>query len=1044
MSFSDPRIFFASFLLILTLAFFPNVAFSATNFTSNHHEFDGKHISNNEVCVDPPTGISGGGFFCFGTLPYPIMVDDPGPDMEINWYNESMVLVSNDNPFNPTTAGTYYATIFEPATGCESTTVSIAANESAPIVIMDGEAMCADDLMSYDLEIMISGGSGNYPSVDVGGLVLEDMGNFTYLIKDIPTNTSASIFVTDEIGCTANLAIIAQNCDCPFIETPTGGTSNFMCFGGTPTPLSIDDPGVDYIVNWYHENGTFAGTGNPFTPESAGIYTARLQKVATDCVGEGVEVELVEGTPSTTTVTNQICNSNIDNYDLTFEVAGDGGPYQISSSSFTINENGNNNYSISGVSGLAGTTIEITDGNNCVISETIEPMIMADPVAEAGAPQLIDCANPIANLDASSSEVGTYQWTGPAGFTSNEINPSIDASGTYYLEVINSNACSSIDSVEVVENFSTVEGDAQVDVVLNCTNQQAILTPFTNNDQVSYSWTGPNGFNTIIPSPAVSEPGLYELVMTDENTSCTSEVIQVLVERNLSTPIAEIETDHYKIDCISPSGEIEIFAPSSTPEADSIEYKWLHDGTELSNGISVTANTAGTYELQIKNILSGCIASDEANVEVDMEAPFVDAGPAKIINCYESEVILYGLGSSSSPSISYQWTGPGIASDATEGTIMANEPGEYTLTLVNTENHCEESDVVLVTKDIEPPIADAGSDQVLDCYNNDVILGGTNTSVSSIISHRWTYEDGTILPESTSPETVINTPGTYYLEVFNNDNGCSATDLVKVIEETNVPQDINATTQNPLCNGYTDGALSIDSIIGGVEPYLYAVNGSSYSTERQFSNLPAGTYDIAIQDLNGCELTQSFTINEPPPLVLELGPDVNIELGEEAPLRAQVYLPIADIASFEWTTAIATLSCDTCFAPVAIPTENTIYQATVFDINGCTTTDNVMVYVNSDHDAFIPNIFSPNNDGKNDYFKIEVSNQAVLIKTLQIYSRNGALVYQNNNFDPFKTRGWNGLFNGKVLNPGVFVYYTEVEYLDGAVEVFKGDVTLVR
>jgi gliding motility-associated-like protein len=87
---------------------------------------------------------------------------------------------------------------------------------------------------------------------------------------------------------------------------------------------------------------------------------------------------------------------------------------------------------------------------------------------------------------------------------------------------------------------------------------------------------------------------------------------------------------------------------------------------------------------------------------------------------------------------------------------------------------------------------------------------------------------------------------------------------------------------------------------------------------------------------------------------------------------------------------------------------------------------------------FIPNTFTPNGDGVNDYFK--VYGYSVRKYTLSVYSRWGERVYESDGTD----KGWDGTFHGMPMNADVFVYYAEIQYLDGRHLYVKGDVTLLR
>jgi gliding motility-associated-like protein len=113
-------------------------------------------------------------------------------------------------------------------------------------------------------------------------------------------------------------------------------------------------------------------------------------------------------------------------------------------------------------------------------------------------------------------------------------------------------------------------------------------------------------------------------------------------------------------------------------------------------------------------------------------------------------------------------------------------------------------------------------------------------------------------------------------------------------------------------------------------------------------------------------------------------------------------------------------------------------------MGGCTATASINVSVNRDLRIFVPNAFSPNDDGINDLFMIYSGNQINLVKSFQVMNRWGDLIFTANDFQPEDPdNAWDGSFNGKMLNPGVYIYLAEVELADGEVVVISGDVTLL-
>jgi gliding motility-associated-like protein len=95
--------------------------------------------------------------------------------------------------------------------------------------------------------------------------------------------------------------------------------------------------------------------------------------------------------------------------------------------------------------------------------------------------------------------------------------------------------------------------------------------------------------------------------------------------------------------------------------------------------------------------------------------------------------------------------------------------------------------------------------------------------------------------------------------------------------------------------------------------------------------------------------------------------------------------------------------------------------------------------------TFVPNIFSPNQDGVNDIFYVQSNEQITRVKSFRIFDRWGAVVFEEIDFltnDP--QHGWDGTYGGKELDPAVFVYAIIAETADGQQLVVKGDVALIR
>jgi len=247
---------------------------------------------------------------------------------------------------------------------------------------------------------------------------------------------------------------------------------------------------------------------------------------------------------------------------------------------------------------------------------------------------------------------------------------------------------------------------------------------------------------------------------------------------------------------------------------------------------------------------------------------------------------------------------------------------------------------------------------------------------------------------------------------------------------------------SPECFGEEDGQIIVDTIIGGTPPYLSALGDGPLNDQMNYFRLPPGIYQVLVQDANGCEATSEVRITSPKELTIDLGLPNEINLGEPLGINPQINQPID---TFFWEVAGDSLFCDSCLIQNLQPLNTAQYRLTVITEIGCSTTETFVVNVKKNRAVYVPNAFSPNQDGNNDIFMIHGGPEVVRVKNLRIFNRWGALVFSDGNFptdDP--THGWNGMFKGRPVNTGVFVYHFEIEFVDGYTKTYKGDVTVLR
>jgi gliding motility-associated-like protein len=150
------------------------------------------------------------------------------------------------------------------------------------------------------------------------------------------------------------------------------------------------------------------------------------------------------------------------------------------------------------------------------------------------------------------------------------------------------------------------------------------------------------------------------------------------------------------------------------------------------------------------------------------------------------------------------------------------------------------------------------------------------------------------------------------------------------------------------------------------------------------------------------------------------------------------------IVRIEWKPD-TTLSCLDCFRPNAHPYYTTTYYATGYNEWGCEASDSVTVFVRCNGSlVFIPNTFSPNGDGKNDYF-FPRGKGIDRMSSFRVFNRWGELVFERTNVAVNEERaGWDGTFRGKELAPDVYVYVMQSECSTGELLQWKGDIAIIR
>lgn len=367
-------------------------------------------------------------------------------------------------------------------------------------------------------------------------------------------------------------------------------------------------------------------------------------------------------------------------------------------------------------------------------------------------------------------------------------------------------------------------------------------------------------------------------------------------------------------------------------------------------------------------------------------------------------------------------------------------PKTLAFLVLDSVSGCLNIDIVELINVQNFPVVAVDNTISLFCEQADTLLTAiVNSSAVSIV---WTTNSGSITSDSN--QAIVNAEGSgmYIVAVTDDLTGCVTLDTVLILELDSSLSIDNLDITDETCFQEGNGQIEWASISGGTGPYSILVD-NQFVEEQYIESLEPGIYNFVITDIYGCILDTLIEVAAAESLNINDIPTLTIEEGASDSLYFVTNIPENEIASIGWEPDTY-LSCSTCLETEVTLLDDILYTVTITDINGCITTTTVELVVRQSVDIFVPNIFSPDNDGDNDNFTL-FSPDIQLIQKLDVYNRWGELMYRNENFEANNPNtGWNGEFKGRSVNPGVYVFYAVVELRDGSLREISGDVTVLR
>jgi len=836
---------------------------------------------------------------------------------------------------------------------------------------------------------------------------------------------SGSSFTSGNSAFTPAKTVVCMICAKPSASI-SASPSSTICAGNSATLTATG--GGTYLWN--------TGATSPaivVSPTITTVYTATVSSGGCDSI-----------VPFTITVTGQPSasisgNTNICVGQTTTLTAAGGGTYSWWN-------NGTTSATITDTpAGTTTYTVTVTNAAGCTNTGVTTVTVNSLPTASISGSTNI-CAGDMATLTASGG--GTYSWWNN-GATSATITDS-PASNTTYTVTVSNGACTS-----TTTSLVTVNSLPSASISGNTNLCQGSSTTLTASGGGTYSWDNSaiTASITVNPSSTTS----YTVYVTSAS-GCTATAVTTV---NVAPPPVAVVSGNNTI-C---SGQSTVLSASG-----GLTYSW--NTTATTSSITVSPTTTITYSV----IASAGSCSDTTSVTVTVNSsPTANINTASTSICSGQSATLTAAGGGT-----YSWN-----TGATTNPIIVSPTSASSYSVIVSNGLC--TDTASVNISVNAPVvagvASAGTSTICSGISATLTAsGGTNYSWST---------GSTINPIIVSPST-----GTTYSVIVSNGT-CSDTASINISVNTSPTPSVSATS-NSICEGQS---ATLTASGGGT--YVWNPGGQTTNI-ISVSPTTNANYTVTVTATNGCTASATSSVAVTPvPNPVANSSSGTICSGDATTLTASggttyVWNPgnqsgatvvVNPTSATNYTvtasngncSSAATVSVNVNPSPSAAaanvsvnygntttisvtpsggtppytylwntgdvtqtitvsPSATTVYCVTITDANGCSDTACATVTVDYNcGELFIPNAFSPNGDLKNDYFRP----RSICFKSFKliVYDRWGVNVFET---EDITTKGWDGMYKGKIGETAVFSYYFTYELVDGSSGVKKGTVSLIR
>lgn len=932
------------------------------------------------------------------------------PGFDYSWSGPG-VTGQTSQCINTNSVGTYSVTLGVPGTTCAFNPVLYSTFNSVPNPTVSAsvtQPVCA--LPAGTASISVNGGTGPF-TYSWSPAAPADSVN-----TNLPTGSMYTVSVVDDNGCTGSTTFSVD----PYPPAPEYTLSvvpSYVLSCSSPsTTISFASTNTTTTSQWDGPSGAMTGTTAIVT--SPGVYTyTTINTVSTCSLTGSINITGAVNFPVlTSTVTQPSCAAPFGS--ATISATNGTAPYTYSwSPTVTAPSDSINTNLPPGTS----YTVTVTDALGCsgFVTVAINTFTSSPSYTLNSNPGLVlSCLSPSTTLTFAPTNTNTStSWQGPSGNILG-TDTLITTAGTYSYTAINTISTCSVTGV------INVTGTPVYPVVTSTVTQPSCSAPYgtgtvsaTNGSTpYTYSWSPTVSFpadsvNTNLP-PGTS----YSISVTDA-LGCTGNTTISINNFSGSPSFTLNSNPGLLLTCSSPSTTL-TFAPTNTNTSTS----WTGPSGAIS-GTDTIVTTAGTYSYIAVNAVSTCTTSGTMVVTVNKQIP--SATP--IVGCNPNTVT---LDATSSPGINLNWVAPTSPTTSIGNPAASTSTGIFTLTAVDPANGCFQTYTVST---FVPPInvVTTPATNVITC-NTPTIQATTSSSTSTFVttwSNGITTFTGSALPITASGTytTIVQVPG-----------GCSSQSVITV--STNTVVNVNITTPSTIIPCSTGSlVLTANSSVGG--PYVYVWSpGAPTFTGSAMTVTNVGTYTVvALNTANGCTATATEDITRE---------TVNASFIADqyqglTPFPVTFTNTSVNVpgTSYSWDFGDGTSLASNATVVSTVYNQHGSYPVILTAKNGvCSDTAMRTIKVDIISYFIIPNVFTPNGDGRNDVFTFDAVNMGEI--TLTIFDRWGLKMFDITGSGNVKWDGKNK--GGAMVTDGTYFYIVKATALDGTTYDQKGTVNVFQ